>query len=253
MSDDSLKRKEGFDTLSYQFSIDGHCDICDEAVVFNSKHDWFRDHLLCSNCGSIPRERALMRVIKQVYPNFKELSVHESSPGTRGASEILKRDCADYSSSQYFPDLASGEMYEKYNQQCQNLEAMSLADQTFDLFVTQDVMEHLYNPAAAFREIARVLKPGGAHIFTVPIVNKWKATELRAILGEDGEIIHLMEPQYHGNPVTDEGILMTYNWGYDIAAFIDKAAGTNTVIMQIDDIEHGIRADLIEVLVSKKQ
>jgi 2-polyprenyl-3-methyl-5-hydroxy-6-metoxy-1,4-benzoquinol methylase len=35
--------------------------------------------------------------------------------------------------------------------------------------ITQDVMEHVFDPHHAFKEIARTLKPGGLHIFTTPI------------------------------------------------------------------------------------
>jgi hypothetical protein len=42
------------------------------------------------------------------------------------------------------------------------------------------------------------------------------------------------------------------DWGYDICEFIFEAAGLYTTILYIDDISRGIRAELIEVLVSKK-
>ena len=37
----------------------------------------------------------------------------------------------------------------------------SLPDNTFDLFVTQDVFEHIPEPEKALKEIYRCLKPGG--------------------------------------------------------------------------------------------
>ncbi|MBC7284273.1 class I SAM-dependent methyltransferase [Hoeflea sp.] len=238
--------------MSVVFNQKGRCDICEQDVSFIARHEWFRDHLLCSNCGSIPRERALMRVIKQSYPHFANLRIHESSPAKRGVSVRLDRTCSDYSISQYFPQVALGQNDPATGHRCENLEALTFADNTFDIFVTQDVMEHVFNPEAAFKEIARVLRPGGAHIFTVPLVSKWSPTSLRASLGPDGQVIHHMEPQYHGNPIDDAGSLMTINWGYDIAAFITEKAKTPTIIMQIDDIESGIRAEFIEVVVSRK-
>jgi SAM-dependent methyltransferase len=41
-------------------------------------------------------------------------------------------------------------------------------DATFDLVSANMVVEHLANPAAVFREVARVLKPGGAFVFVTP-------------------------------------------------------------------------------------
>jgi SAM-dependent methyltransferase len=133
---------------------------------------------------------------------------------------------------------------------CESLESLTFKDQSFDLFVTQDVMEHIFNPDLAFREICRVLKPGGAHIFTVPIVNKFRKTEVCARLDENGETVLLKPPEYHGNPVDEEGALVTMHWGYDIVAYISQVAGMPSTIMTIDDLSQGIKAELIDVVVS---
>lgn len=41
-------------------------------------------------------------------------------------------------------------------------------DETFDIVIADNVLEHLDNPAQVFREIARVLKPGGRFLFKTP-------------------------------------------------------------------------------------
>jgi len=235
-----------------EFKHKGWCPICEKEVTFTAKHKWFRDHLLCSGCGSIPRERALFKVINDYYPNYRDLVIHETSPGGRGASIKLGKECAHYTSSQYFPSIQSGAIHPS-GYRCENLECLSFPDNFFDVFVSQDVMEHIFDPEKAFKEIARVLKPGGAHIFTVPIINKAKKTERWATMGADGEITYHHEAEYHGNPVDAKGALVTMHWGYDIASFIQEAAKTPTVIIQIDDIDMGIRAEFIDVLVSIKQ
>src|ERR1700690_3775655 len=67
----------------------GYCICCDKLVTFSSRYDWLRDHYICNNCSSIPRERALMFCIERYYPNWRELHIHESSPVIRGASAKL--------------------------------------------------------------------------------------------------------------------------------------------------------------------
>jgi SAM-dependent methyltransferase len=237
---------------NYVVDHPGVCPICDENVRFQSLNDWLRDHLFCSECLSIPRERALMHVIRSYYPDYKTLDVHESSPGGRGASIKLHEECESYTASQFYPDIEEGK-YHKIGYQCQNLERMTFEDNSFDLFITQDVMEHIFDPAKAFKEIARVLKPGGAHIFTVPIVNKEKPSVRCASMHNNGEIFHFEEPEYHGNPVDSKGALVVMNWGYDIADFIYAHARTATTIVAIDNLEMGIRAELNEVLISRKK
>lgn len=228
----------------------GHCPTCDQDVTFTARQSWLRDHFLCSNCGSIPRERALMAVIGMYYPNWRELVIHESSPGNRGASVRLAGECPGYLPSQYFPDREPGSMVGRVR--CENLEALTFPDASIDLHISQDVMEHVFHPAEVFKEIARTLKPGGAHIFTVPIMNKERPTRLRARLADDGEIVHLQDPVYHGNPISDQGSLVTVDWGYDICRHIFEASGLYTQIVYLDDLSRGIRAEYIEVLVTMK-
>ena len=234
-----------------RFEQDGVCPICEKEVRFTAEHQWFRDHLLCSDCGSIPRERAIFKVLKDYFPNYRELLIHESSPGNRGTSVKLAKECPGYTSSQYFRDCELGETHPS-GSRCENLEQLTFPDNSFDIFVTQDVMEHIFHPDVAFREIARVLKPGGAHVFTVPLINKTRPTECWASLAPDGSIVHHHPAEYHGNPVDAQGSLVTTHWGYDIASYIQDAAKSPTVIIQIDDIEKGIRAEYIDVVVSIK-
>lgn len=193
-----------------------------------------------------------MQVIKMYYPNYRDLNIHESSPCHRGTSPKLKAECRNYSASQYLLGVTPGTVDQKQGWRCEDLENMTFADASFDLFVTQDVMEHIFNPEKAFREIARVLKPGGAHIFTVPLINKERPSECWASRSEDGTVNYHHDAEYHGNPVDESGSLVTMHWGYDLSEFIMREAKTPTTMVVIDDLEKGIRAEYIEVMVSRK-
>jgi len=228
----------------------GICPICRVQTQFVARDPWLRDHLLCSGCQSIPRERALMLVLERFFPNWQALTIHESSPGDRGASTRLAREAPCYIASQFYPDKAPGTMVGKVRSE--NLEALSFADESIDVHITQDVLEHVFRPADVFREIARTLKPGGAHVFTVPLVNKASATTRRAALNDDGAVVHLEPPMFHGNPISADGSLVTMDWGFDIAQQIFQACGLYTQMICIDDLSRGIRAEHIEVLVTMK-
>ena len=234
----------------FYFSKFGYCNCCDRNVTFISRQNWLRDNFYCSNCYSIPRERALMLVIEKYFPNWKELKIHESSPEVKGTSLKLKTNCRSYIGSQYYGDNEPGKIINGFSNQ--NLEKQTFEDSSFDIVITQDVMEHVINPDKAFAEIARTLKPGGAHIFTVPLVNKFQPTEKWAVLGEKNEIKFLREPEYHGNPIDPNGSPVTMHWGYDIIDFIKKKSGLETEIFYIDDLNYGIRAEFNEVLITRK-
>lgn len=221
------------------FKNRGHCPCCDRDTWFRATGTYFRNDYRCDTCGSIPRERALMWVIEKYRPNWRELTIHESSPVHRGASVRLAQ-APGYIASQYFDGVPSGTVHDGWRSE--NLAALSFADASIDLHVSQDVLEHVTDPAACFREIARTLKPGGLHVFTTPLVNREQPSESRA--GKPA--------QYHGNPVSKEGSLVTWDWGFDICNHIAKASGLFTEIVTLDLIDNGIRAELIEVLVTRK-
>lgn len=245
----SLVRKRSISSESVLES-EGYCSTCNQAASFVAKNAWLRDHFLCLKCGSIPRERALMQVIEQFHPNWKDLIIHETSPGNRGASVRLSSECKAYVPSQFFPDQKLGSLHN--GMRCENLEKLTFGDESIDLHISQDVMEHIFHPDRAFQEIARTLKPGGAHIFTVPLVNKLNPTKLRAIMTDDGLVEHIEQPVYHGNPIDSLGSLVTMDWGYDIVNYIFDATGLFTYMLYIDDVDRGVRAEYIEVLVTVK-
>lgn len=234
----------------YVTSQKGYCPICEQEVRFIKKHTWLRDHYRCSKCNSIPRFRALIDTIKRFYPNWKDLVIHESSPNTGASSTFLKNGCKNYSASQYFDDVPRGDYKDGYRSE--DLTALTFSDNSFDLLITQDVFEHVMEPGKAFKEIVRVLKPGGAHIFSMPWYPQLGKTRQRAKV-ENGKIIYLEEPVYHGNPVNREkGSLVTFDWGQDFIDFIYKSSGMHTIVYLQHDKHKGLEAEFLEIFISRK-
>jgi hypothetical protein len=234
----------------YYFSHKGHCVCCESEVTFEAHDSWLRDSYFCMNCKCKARERALMTTIEKYYPNWKNLAVHESSPIKRGASLKLRKYSTNYLASQYYPSQEFGSMIDGFKNE--DLENQTFADETFDIVITQDVMEHIYNPEKAFKEIGRTLKKGGAHIFTVPIINRHMKTEVWATPGANGEANFLKTPEFHGNPVDPNGSPVTMHWGFDMVDFIKKASGLDTDVVDLYDKNLGIMGEFNEVFVTIK-
>lgn len=193
-----------------------------------------------------------MAAIESYFPNWRELAIHESSPSPGGASRRIADESTNYTATQYFPKVPGGVTDPKSGFRSENLEAQTFPDESFDIVVTQDVFEHMFHPDRAIQEIARTLKPGGAHICSVPIVRKDQVSVRRASMDAGGEISYLVPPEYHGNPASDEGALVTVDWGFDICGYLSRASGLEVTMLVIDDVSRGIRAEFIEILVCRK-
>jgi SAM-dependent methyltransferase len=227
----------------------GYCVICERDTVFVVYNSWLRDHYKCRRCQSIPRNRALVNALNRFSPEWRQLHVHESSPGGP-LSNYLRRSCTSYSSSHYFSDVPRGSY--KNNDRSEDLSQMTLEDDSVDVFVTSDVFEHVLEPAKAFAEIARVVRPGGTHVFTMPWYPSLKTSVRRARLTTGDTIEHLLEPVYHGNPIDSRGSLVTFDWGLDFTDFIRRHGGMETTIYLEIDRKKGLDADFLEVFVSRK-
>lgn len=226
----------------------GHCPICDTGTMFRAYGTWFRDQLICINCAgySVPRERALMLMLRRLCPNWRKLRIHESSPANRGVSDLLTRQCSGYVPTQLFPDVQLGES--RNGMRCENLEAMTFPNQSFDVVITQDVMEHVFYPCRAYREVWRTLKPGGLYLHTTPIYSGMAESVRAAELDDDGEVRHLMPPEYHGNPIDDAGSLVTFRFGRDLADKIAFWAPFSVEVTCFHDRQHGILGEFTEVI-----
>ena len=225
----------------------GYCPICEKQTFYYLEGVWIRDQLFCARCRSIPRWRALIHVLETFFPDWRDLSIHESSPGGP-ASEKISSECKKYVPTHYFPDIETGKMKDGFLSM--NIEHQDFKSESFDLVITQDVFEHVLHPDKGFEEIARTLKPGGAHVFTVPWYY-WKETFIRAN-AQDGEIKYLAEPEYHGNPIDDNGSLVITEWGWGIVDYIYKNANLTTTVLRIQDKHLGIDGEFVEVFISRK-
>ncbi len=244
------------DGAAFHFEHAGRCPICERDVTFVADGPYFRNTLRCSGCRSVPRNRALMQALSSRVPGWRDLAIHEGSPGWDSFSRRLMGECARYTASQFDQAVPFGSTVETTALPCRHyrsetLEDQTFADESFDLVITQDVFEHVHRPDLAIREIARTLRPGGATLMTVPITRRGQTSRRRASL-EGGVVTHHLPPEYHGNPIGSDGSLVTVDWGYDIVAYLQRHSGLCFMMLAIDDIDLGIRAELNEVLIGFK-
>src|SRR5262249_12650310 len=90
---------------------------------------------------------------------------------------------------------------------------LSCADESFDLVVHSDTLEHVDDPARALRECRRVLTASGACIFTAPIVVGRLTRSRRGL-----------PASYHGSPTRqDQDLLVHTEFGADVWTMVIEA------------------------------
>jgi SAM-dependent methyltransferase len=100
---------------------------------------------------------------------------------------------------------------------------LTFEDQTFDAVVSLDVFEHVPAYRQAFKECARVLKPRGRMMWSVPFLPSSRTNSVRARI-VDGQVQHIVTPpEYHGDPLSSNGILCFQHFGWEMLDEIMQA------------------------------
>ena len=192
----------------------GH-DVAAEAPARVSDAYRRRESMWCSQCHASQRDRGLVAALLELYgreassliaalPAMCDIDIAEINR-FNGAHDILTR----------LPRVR----YVEYPEE--DLRSLSFGDASFDVVLTSDTLEHVADPAAALKETRRVLRPGGRHLFTVPIRPDLDRTRSRA-----GQ-----RPIYHGRPPGPfrhlrpprADMLVRTDFGRDFPALIEAA------------------------------
>jgi len=142
------------------------CNVCGwEGRAFTD--DIWHPGTICPECGSQVRHRMLVAAFDglSTTPGLDERSlvlgktILHFAP-ERQLRERIRNAAGVYSSA----DFDRGDCDLRLD-----ISAMpQVADSSYDVLIACDVLEHVPDDASAFREICRVLKPGGTAILTVP-------------------------------------------------------------------------------------
>lgn len=148
--------------------------------------------------------------LRDIWPRLQPLRIYAAEAG--GPIHDLLAHLPGYVCSEFFPGVPPGQ--QRNGVRCEDLMRLSFRSDTFDLVITQEVLEHVADPWQAFREIRRVLKSGGLHLFTVPY-HPTQKTQTRAI-AEAPAVRHVLPPVLHGDPLRREGVLVFTDFGVDL-------------------------------------
>jgi SAM-dependent methyltransferase len=176
----------------------GHCSVCG-AQGRQVRNGWVlsrdlrerygaaladRESLFCRRCGCSLRVRRIAEVLVGLYGTHAETLadlVREDAYRALRVAEIN-------SIGRMHPFLAEAPALVHVEYPEEDIQALSWPDRSFDLVLTSETLEHVPDPRRALRETHRVLRPGGRHVFTVPVDTSLDTTRSR-----DG-----LTPEHHG-------------------------------------------------------
>lgn len=208
----------------------GFCPVCNRRTFFlvTCEPELLRNDAFCARCGSVARQRHVAlaivaalrdRAIRAVgdLAGREDLDVwHTSARGAIAKALGSRRDHALRLRTPVFTELLDGVPSGDTRDGilCQDIQATTFDDARFDLVITEDVLEHVPDFRQAFREIRRVLKPGGSHVFTVPY---YPDEPTRALFERRGDAYVPLGPvEYHDDAV--RGSIETHTrFGADLA------------------------------------
>ena len=209
------------------------CSICGHRGNF--RHDntisSIRENYKCEGCRGSLRYREQGRVIVDHFSRegsehladlvneteFQALRVYE--PGMIGPFRRVFRKLANYRTSYFWSDVPKGELHDGV--QCQDLTDLTHDDDCFDLVLSSDIFEHVRKPFDGFKEIDRVLKPGGFHVFSIPVDFPMPAKTVFRVDTSGAEDIFTLPAHYHGAPMGGRSLVYT-DFGADMVEMVSQ-------------------------------
>jgi SAM-dependent methyltransferase len=194
-----------------------------------------KESCFCSGCGANLRARRMARALLSLFPvgtpptpcpSLARWAQNAESRSLRvaeinriaGLHEVLV--CLpDLASSDFRPGSEPGSIVD--GTRSEDLTRLTYADESFDVVLTSETLEHVPDLKAALREIRRVLVPGGSHIFTIPQLPHVRTTFARSVVLPDGSIQDHAPRICH--PGGDVGYPVFTEFGADIQDVFQRA------------------------------
>ncbi|MGK0186373.1 MAG: hypothetical protein ACI9R3_002156 [Verrucomicrobiales bacterium] len=147
-----------------------YCNVCETEVprfVHLSNELAITWSSACPNCDSRKRHRGLSLLYKRIFAEFpKGFKLLHFAPEPILFPLIEASEC-DYKTTDFF--------LEDVDYPGEDVQKLTYADGLFDCVLSNHVVEHVEDDASAFKEMHRILAPGGIVVITIP--GNWRRQE----------------------------------------------------------------------------
>lgn len=186
------------------------CPGCGPSLIFRYGLD--ETQVRCLRCAGTPIHLSLIDCLVKHAGDLAARDAYELS-GAGTLVGFLRRRCRSVITSEFFDATPPGSMMEGVR--CEDVQRLSFDDASFDLCTSTEVFEHVPDDRAGFRELHRVLRPGGLCVFTVPLTGSATTVERVKLVGD--HIEYLQPPAWHGDRLRGPARVLVYrDYGTDI-------------------------------------
>lgn len=191
----------------------------------------WRERLVCPLTGLTNRLRCSIHVMDLELAPYPDSVIYISEQVTPLFS-FLQPKYKNLIGSEYLrKDLVSGTIVNGIRHE--DMTRHSFNDGTLDYYLSFECFEHIPSYKKAVHEIFRTLKKGGIFLGTFPFDRNVYNNIIRAKIDEQGNIIHLKEPEYHGDPVNEHGILCFTVFGWELLDEFRQAGFSDVYIILV--------------------
>lgn len=220
-----------------KFSVPGISYPANKYVDFHVDYNYsntnqinWRERLVCPITNLNNRLRCSIHLIDYelgIYPESQVYITEQVTP----MFNFLSHKYKNLMGSEYLGDGLEPGTYAN-NIRHEDMTNLSFQDDFFDHYLSFECFEHIPSFKVAVKEAARVLKKNGSFFGSFPFDLNSANNIVRAYVNNTGETIHLLEPEYHGDPVNEQGILCYTVFGWE---FLDqfRSAGFRDVYVML--------------------
>jgi len=249
-------------TATVPIVTSGYCFACARPRRFETAHvapgldPWvmpnWREGVICRGCSLNSRMRASIHLLRWSLGPERRSRIYLTEQVT-SLFRWVKLRFPNAVGSEYLRDGTQRGRSSRNGIRHEDLTALSFADESFDAVIALEVMEHIPDFHRAFSECARVLKPRGKMLLSVPF-HQGPSLMQRARVRNDGTIEHLLPPEYHGDPLDPHGCLCFHYFGWDVLDLLKSAGFRHAAAYSIWSLELaylGNEGDMLQFIAVK--
>lgn len=198
----------------------------------------WRERVVCPVTGLNNRMRAtvhLFDIEMDVYPDMVVYLTEQVTPTFRYFSQKFRHAIG----SEFLGNTVPLGQMNRDGVKNEDLCSLTFPSESVDAIVSLDVLEHVPQYTDAFRECHRCLRPGGKLMWSAPFLPGSQKNVIRARIGEGGVIQHILEPEYHGDPMTPGGVLCFTHFGWEVFEELKVAGFRDAYAVPYQSAEFG--------------